>query len=168
MLDDPTEIKTMPIQPDDNLYSLNRTMTTPATNDDDNEDLYMKKDAIFKSLDNYNDDEGEHSDDSDDVNSVLSEIDNESTYFENKIQFQRRALFRKNATLQWRQKWTNIVQIMAPVIGLLIVLLVKMLGGQIMDGLVTKLIYVPFPFIYGLDYNTLSSVGGFFNVTECD
>lgn len=31
--------------------------------------------------------------------SVLSEISNESTYFENKIGFQRRALFRKNATL---------------------------------------------------------------------
>jgi len=50
-------------------------------------------------------------DDDDDENQEdggLSEISNEATYFEKKVGYQRRALFRKNATLQWRQKWTNL------------------------------------------------------------
>jgi hypothetical protein len=45
---------------------------------------------------------------SDSGSSVLSEISNEDKYFENKVNYQRRALFRKNATLQMRQFGTNI------------------------------------------------------------
>ncbi len=38
-------------------------------------------------------------DDNEDDESVLSDISNESTYFNNKLIYQRRALFKKNITL---------------------------------------------------------------------
>jgi hypothetical protein len=57
---------------------------------------------------------------------------------------------------------------MAPVIGLFIVMLVKDLGGMLMEGTVDKIIYVPFPYIYNLDYKTIASTVGFFNVSTCD
>mmetsp|Transcript_30150 Transcript_30150/g.29445 ORF Transcript_30150/g.29445 Transcript_30150/m.29445 type:complete len:447 (+) Transcript_30150:387-1727(+) len=37
-----------------------------------------------------------------------------------------------------------------------------------MEGTVDKVIYVPFPYVYSLDYKTLASVIGFFNVTDCN
>jgi len=46
--------------------------------------------------------------DDDETGSNLSEISNESAYFESKLSYQRRALLRKNFMLQWRQKVTNI------------------------------------------------------------
>ena len=55
--------------------------------------FYVSKAALFKKKDN------DDSDDSDDEKSVLSEISNESAYFESKLIYQRRALFRKNAVL---------------------------------------------------------------------
>ena len=90
--------------------------------------------------------------DDDGDGSVLSEISNESTYFESKIIYQRRALLRKNATLQWRQKWTNLCQIFTPIIGLLNIIIVQQLAKENLDKLADKVIYIPFPFLFGLNY----------------
>lgn len=57
---------------------------------------------------------------------------------------------------------------MAPVLGLFIVLLVKDLGGIVMEGTIDKLIYAPFPYVYNLDYDTIAGTIGFFNVSSCD
>lgn len=54
------------------------------------------------------------------TDSVLSDISNESSYFEKKVHYQQRALFRKNVTLQTRQVCTNICQVITPILGLLI------------------------------------------------
>lgn len=57
--------------------------------------MFFTKQSLFKQRKSSDSD----SEDADENQSVLSEIDNEENYFENKIQYQRRALFRKNATL---------------------------------------------------------------------
>ena len=104
-----------------------------------------------------------------DSDSGLSEIDNEDTYFEKKVGYQRRALFRKNLTLQWRMKWTNLIQILFPIISLILVYIIKMMGVTIMESQgIDKMIYLPFPFVLGFDYRTIASIVGFFNVTNCN
>lgn len=45
------------------------------------------------------DESDDEEDDEDDKESVLSDISNESTYFQKKVNYQRRALFRKNVSL---------------------------------------------------------------------
>jgi hypothetical protein len=54
------------------------------------------------------DDSSSNGSDLDDQDDVLPEITDEKKYFAEKLTFQRRALMRKNITLQWKQKWTNL------------------------------------------------------------
>ena len=78
--------------------------------------------------------------------SVLSEIqDDENEYFKSKLIFQRRALFRKNVTLQWRQRWTNVWQLLSPIMGLLIVVIFKAIGVENLLKFSDKAIFIPFP-----------------------
>ena len=106
--------------------------------------------------------------DSDD-GSVLSEISDENLYFEKKLIYQRRALFRKNMTLQWRQRWTNIWQLISPIMGLLIVVVFKELGIVNMLKFSDKAIFVPFPQLFGLQMKSLSAaLGEFLEVNTCD
>jgi hypothetical protein len=57
------------------------------------------KSKRFKSQnEDKNDSDSDNSDD-DDNTSVLSEISNESVYFESKVGYQKRALLRKNLSL---------------------------------------------------------------------
>jgi hypothetical protein len=58
------------------------------------------------------------------------EIDEEpfQKYATDKFKYQRKALFRKTLSLQWRQKWTNVCQIISPILGMLIVVLFKEIG----------------------------------------
>ena len=61
---------------------------------------YASVDRLFKPTDEDDDKYRRESDsDSDKSSDGLSEITNESIYFEKKISYQRRALFRKNFTL---------------------------------------------------------------------
>jgi hypothetical protein len=46
-------------------------------------------------------------------------------YAADKFKYQRKALLRKTLSLQWRQKWTNVCQIISPILGMLIVVLFK-------------------------------------------
>lgn len=57
---------------------------------------------------------------------------------------------------------------MTPVVGLLIVMIVKQVGAMLMNGNVDKTLYIPFPVVFSLDYKTLAGNLGFFNVTTCD
>ena len=79
-----------------NLFSLNNDYRDSIYSDK-SEPHYLRGDH-----DAHNAPAGVDDDSDDDAESVLSEISNESMYFENKVGYQKRALFRKNMTLQLR------------------------------------------------------------------
>ena len=98
----------------------------------------------------------------------MSEITNESVYFGTKVSFQKRAHFRKNATLQLRQKCTNICQIVTPIVGLTVMMVVKFMVVDSMDIYSDKGIYVPFPFLFNMDQKTLGNILPMLNITTCN
>ncbi len=88
--------------------------------------------------------------------SNLSEISNESTYFTNKVGYQRRALLRKTATLQSRQKCQNICQMLTPILGLMVIVVIRSLGSADLQHFADKVIYIPLPFMFNLDYTSIA------------
>lgn len=119
-----------------------------------NEDLYV--------------DSEEEEEEVDESESVLSDISDENIYFKEKLIYQRRALFRKNVTLQWRQRWTNIWQLVSPIMGLLIVVIFKEIGIVNLLKFSDKAIFIPFPQLFGLNMKSLATLGNFLKVSTCN
>ena len=96
----------------------------------------------------------------DDVESGLSEISNEVLYFSSKVTYQRRALFNKNWILQRRSKCTNILQMFVPIVSLLLVWLIGLTSEERWTNFVDVEVFVPVPYIFGLEYKTIKNLGG--------
>ena len=99
---------------------------------------------------------------------VLTEITDEKKYFAEKLTFQRRALMRKNITLQWKQKWTNLWQFFAPIMGLLIVAIIREIGRLGILSVGDKVLFIPFPQIFGLNFRGLGAMLNFLAVRNCN
>ena len=102
-----------------------------------------------------------------DEGEVVNEITDEKKYFAEKLTFQRRALMRKNITLQWKQKWTNLWQFFAPVMGLIIVAIIREIGRLGILSVGDKVLFIPFPQIFGLNFRGLGSMLNFLAVRNC-
>lgn len=72
-----------------------------------------------------------------------------------KLKYQKRALCRKNLTLQGRQKLTNVCQILTPITGLFVVQSLKNLGENSMRAVLDKTLYIPVPFLFNVPYMPL-------------
>ena len=85
-----------------------------------------------------------------------------------KLKYQKRALCRKNLTLQGRQKLTNVCQILTPITGLFVVQSLKNLGESSMRAVLDKTLYIPVPFLFNVPYMPLQSLVSYFNISDCD
>lgn len=92
----------------------------------------------------------------------------EELSFQEKIKYQRRALMRKNLTLQMRMIGTNLCQIVTPILVLLIVLILKQVSKSNIEFMAEFSLYLPIPFFFHLPYEPLSNFGKVFNITECE
>lgn len=75
---------------------------------------------------------------------------------------------RKNITLQWKQKWTNVWQFLAPIMGLVIVATIKEIGRLGILSVGDRVINVPFPQVFGLNLRALGTMMDFINVVKCN
>ena len=62
---------------------------------------------------------------------------------------------------------TNVCQILAPIFGLLLVYALKAMGSSNMEILSGRSLYLPVPFIFNIPYKPFSSLGQYFNISEC-
>ena len=74
---------------------------------------------------------------------------------------------RKNITLQWKQKWTNLWQFFAPVMGLIIVAIIREIGRLGILSVGDKVLFIPFPQIFGLNFRGLGTMLNFLAVRNC-
>ena len=52
--------------------------------------------------------------------------------------------------------------------GLFILVLMQKLGVTVLDTFSDKVIYIPMPFLFGLNYEALSNFGDFIDISTCD
>ena len=90
-------------------------------------------------------------------------------YSSDKFKYQRKALFRKTFSLQWRQKWTNVCQLTSPIMGMLIVVLFKEIGFKVLQNYADRPVFIPFPQLFGLNMKSLASLSnGLLQISTCD
>lgn len=83
------------------------------------------------------------------------------------MKYQKRALFRKNLTLQGRQVGTNICQILTPIIGLFVVHMLRIQGESSLDMITDRALYIPIPYIFNIPYKPFQTLASYFNITDC-
>lgn len=83
------------------------------------------------------------------------------------MKYQKRALFRKNLTLQKRQVGTNICQILTPIIGLFVVHALRQLGESSIDMFTDRSLYIPIPYIFNIPYKPFQALSNHFNISDC-
>jgi len=105
----------------------------------------------------FDDSLGEHDEDEIDSESGLSELSNEEDYFNKKASYQMKGLFDKNLSLQLRAKGTNLMQVMTPLVGLLLVFMVSFVGEKDAQAMFDQQIFSPLPYFFGLNYKPLTN-----------
>ena len=80
---------------------------------------------------------------------------------------QIRGLFYKNLKLQMRQIASNIIQLLTPIIGLLIIKLLESLARSQIEKLSASY-SLEVPIIMNLPYSAFTGTGAFLNITSCD
>ena len=66
-----------------------------------------------------------------------------------------------------RQIWTNVIQIIVPTFGLIVVQLIRGVILANSNTIGNKIIQVPVPFLMNIPLKPLSVFGQHFNVTDC-
>ena len=135
----------------------------------ESEDLEDRKDQFPTGLQRYESDELSNSDsDNSETGSSLSTISDKTDYFNSKISYQRRALFRKSVSLQMRQIGTNICQLLTPIISLLLIILLKGIAQSNISKYIDAPIYSGLPYIFNIPLYSIGQLGVLFNLTSCD
>lgn len=145
---------------DDEFISSLRHNTTP-------DDLEDSKAEFPTGLPKYDSNSDNHSENSD-SDSNLSSISDKSSYFNNKVSFQRRALFRKSVSLQMRQIGTNVCQLLTPIISLVMIILLKSIAESNISKYIDAPIYSGLPYLFNVPLSSVGQLGLLFNITSCD
>lgn len=87
-----------------------------------------------------------------------------------KTRYQVWALLQKNLILQSRQRVTNIIQVLTPVLGLAVIVFLREALISQTAVFLNESISLPIPFFYNIPLKPFRSFGAFtfFNVTECN
>lgn len=64
--------------------------------------------------------------------------------------------------------WTTFCQVLAPIFGLLVIVGLKKLGSSNLQAILGKSLYIPIPFVFNIPYKPFSTLGQYFNVSECN
>lgn len=84
-----------------------------------------------------------------------------------RTKYQIHALFMKNYQLQSRQKLTNLLQLLLPVVLLSLCMFLREAIVSNTAVFANQDISLPIPFFYNLPLKPLSAFGQFFNVSDC-
>jgi hypothetical protein len=133
----------------------------------DNDDLEDKTNDLPTGLQRFDHDHDNSSDsDNSESGSNLSTISDSSTYFNNKVSFQRRALFRKSISLQKRQVGTNVCQLLTPIISLVLIILLKKIAESNISKYIDQPIYSGLPYVFNIPLFSLGQLGVLFNISS--
>ena len=102
---------------------------------------------------------------------MQKELEDTKAVLNEKTKYQIKALFIKNFIIQKRQKFTNIIQILVPIFGLILLVFLREAVIQNTEVFLNdENISLPIPFFYNMPLKPFRSFDAFtfFNVTECE
>ncbi|CAI2381584.1 unnamed protein product [Moneuplotes crassus] len=128
-----------------------------------NDDLEEKVPDVVNSI-QKNSNESDDSEEED----LPSYIIEKEGYASTKVSYQRRALFRKSVSLQFRQMGTNLCQLVTPIVSLLLIILLKNIADDNISEYVSAPIYDDIPYVLNFPIAPIGEMGLGLTLTSCE